>query len=411
VVRVDHTEHAFPRTGDLPFRKSEDIVAIFIMVSLLHILSYAGGAAGFIFVTLSLASGLLWIAELIEEHSRTAKVVGMRAIYVIIGLQVLLLIVDQLPPLLILFSILCHLVYLQNFTASWPFISLTSARFLTSCCLVVADHFLWFFYFAEKAQSAKRYNRAPKYRYGQKKDPAEIVPTFMDVAAFFAICVWLVPLFLFLSLSANDNALPSFGGDPSMVGTPSGEPRTNPIDLSASPTVASTQYKAYPGTTAARRSLLKSILAPVLSLLPRIRRRTRQEEGLIAPRTPVRGNTPVQSPSLSHASYTPWGGPDDTPGGATPAFTERVNSSFGLGGKGTMLLTPPPPRRVNSDINIASPSKTATTPRTSTESPRSITGNAVASSINTSASVGGTSLRRATSANPELDSGKARADY
>lgn len=33
----------------------------------------------------------------------------------------------------------------------------------------------------------------------------------MDVAAFFAICVWFVPLFLFLSLSANDNALPSFG--------------------------------------------------------------------------------------------------------------------------------------------------------------------------------------------------------
>ncbi len=28
------------------------------------------------------ANGLLWIAELIEEHSRTAKLVGMRAIYV-----------------------------------------------------------------------------------------------------------------------------------------------------------------------------------------------------------------------------------------------------------------------------------------------------------------------------------------
>lgn len=32
---------------------------------------------------------------------------------------------------------------------------------------------------------------------------------FMDVAAFFGICVWAAPLFLFLSLSANDNALPS----------------------------------------------------------------------------------------------------------------------------------------------------------------------------------------------------------
>lgn len=32
--------------------------------------------------------------------------------------------------------------------------------------------------------------------------------TFMDIATFFGVCVWLVPLFLFLSLSANDNALP-----------------------------------------------------------------------------------------------------------------------------------------------------------------------------------------------------------
>ena len=32
---------------------------------------------------------------------------------------------------------------------------------------------------------------------------------FMEVAAFFGILVWSVPLFLFLSLSANDNALPS----------------------------------------------------------------------------------------------------------------------------------------------------------------------------------------------------------
>ena len=29
-----------------------------------------------------LASGLLWISELIEEHSKLAKTVGIRAIYV-----------------------------------------------------------------------------------------------------------------------------------------------------------------------------------------------------------------------------------------------------------------------------------------------------------------------------------------
>ncbi|CAG8450938.1 62_t:CDS:2 [Funneliformis mosseae] len=33
---------------------------------------------------------------------------------------------------------------------------------------------------------------------------------FVDIAAFFGICVWLIPFSYFISLSANDNALPSF---------------------------------------------------------------------------------------------------------------------------------------------------------------------------------------------------------
>lgn len=127
----------------------------------------------------------------------------------IIVLHILLYLIDGLPLLLVLFSIAAHLVYLQNFTSTWPFISLTSARFLGSCCMVVADHFLWFFYFAEKAQEAKRYNSSSR-RFRQAVG-GKAGPTFMDVAAFFAVCVWFVPLFLFLSLSANDNVLPRMG--------------------------------------------------------------------------------------------------------------------------------------------------------------------------------------------------------
>jgi type IV secretory pathway TrbD component len=33
----------------------------------------------------------------------------------------------------------------------------------------------------------------------------------MDIAAFFGLCVWLVPFAYFISLSANDNALPTSG--------------------------------------------------------------------------------------------------------------------------------------------------------------------------------------------------------
>lgn len=130
---------------------------------------------------------------------------------VIIVLHALLYITDGLPFAHTVFSIFCHLVYLQHFSSTWPYISLTSPVFLVSCLLVVVDHFIWFFHFANVAAEAKKY-RAAKYRYQHQPASArKSVPSFMDVVAFFAICVWFIPLFLFLSLSANDNVIPSFG--------------------------------------------------------------------------------------------------------------------------------------------------------------------------------------------------------
>jgi Transmembrane adaptor Erv26 len=44
------------------------------------------------------------------------------------------------------------------------------------------------------------------------RGPQSRIPGFADIATFFAICVWLAPLFLFLSLSAADNTLPTSTG-------------------------------------------------------------------------------------------------------------------------------------------------------------------------------------------------------
>ncbi|KAI9574632.1 phosphatidylinositol phosphate phosphatase [Boletus coccyginus] len=176
---------------------------------LLHYLSYVAAVAAFVFVTLSLASGLLYISELIEEHSRPAKLIGQRAIYTIITLHALLYVTDSLPLLQTTFSIICHIVYLQNFSSHWPLISLTSASFISSCALAVTNHFLWFTHFSHLARDARL-----GYRH---RGSVSSAPGFTDIATFFGICVWLVPLFLFLSLSANDNALPTSSGvvDPS----------------------------------------------------------------------------------------------------------------------------------------------------------------------------------------------------
>ncbi|KAF8261208.1 transmembrane adaptor Erv26-domain-containing protein, partial [Lactarius quietus] len=165
--------------------------------------------AAFLFVTLSLASGLLWLSELIEEHSKLAKALGKKGIYVIISIHVLLAFTDALPLHKIAFSILCHVVYLQNFSHTWPVISLTSPSFVASCILVVADHFMWFFHFARRAHEAREAAHKA-YRGGPVVRP----PTFGDMATFFGLCVWLTPLFLFLSLSANDNTLPTAGEYP-----------------------------------------------------------------------------------------------------------------------------------------------------------------------------------------------------
>lgn len=113
---------------------------------------------------------------------------------------------DRLPLLQTLFSIICHLVYLQNFSNTWPLISLTSISFLASCVLVISNHFAWFFYFA-------RVNNSAQHLRTYRGIPAD-THSFTEIASFFGICVWFIPLYLFLSLSANDNALPTTTGKP-----------------------------------------------------------------------------------------------------------------------------------------------------------------------------------------------------
>ncbi|PPQ65580.1 hypothetical protein CVT26_000529 [Gymnopilus dilepis] len=245
--------------------------------------SYFAVVAAFAFVTLSLASGLLYVSELIEEHSRLAKIIGQRSIYVIMVLHVIFYFTDSLPLLHTLFSLACHVVYLQNFSSTWPLISLTSVSFLASCVLVIADHFIWFFYFARITNEA-RHARVYRGRYVE-------APGFTEIASFFAICVWYTPLFLFLSLSANDNALPTT----TVPTIQTGQPRT---------------------------SLIRSIFS-VFSFdgsIPRLRpSRKNTSEGIIAPRSPNPPRTPIPSgtlslpgsPSLRPVAYPP---PPRSPG-------------------------------------------------------------------------------------------------
>jgi len=125
---------------------------------------------------------------------------------VIIVLHIVLYISDSLPLPHTLFSIACHIIYLQNFSSTWPFISLSSLSFIASCGLAILDHFIWFFYFSHLTREARQVSHI----YRSPTRPSSL--GFSDIATFFGVCVWLIPLFLFLSLSANDHALPTSSG-------------------------------------------------------------------------------------------------------------------------------------------------------------------------------------------------------
>ncbi|KAF9268183.1 DUF396-domain-containing protein [Marasmius fiardii PR-910] len=254
-------------------------------MGLLYYVSYLAIVVVFAFVTLSLASGLLYISELIEEHSRVAKTVGQRGTYVVIALHLIFYVTDSLPFLQTIFSLVCHVIYLQNFSNTWPVISLSSFSFLASCILVIVDHFMWFFYFAQITQDARN------YRYRGRAGPH--VPSFTEIATFFGLCVWLVPLFLFLSLSANDNALPTSLNTP---GTPS--------------------LNAAQQTNQPRVSLFRSLLSFTSFLPATIRPKdSRTPEGLIAP---------PQSPSPHTFLRPQTGGSSSFSGGMTPPRSPAI---------------------------------------------------------------------------------------
>lgn len=71
--------------------------------------------------------------------------------------------------------------------------------------LVLINHYFWFRHFSALQQQS--YSRMSSV-YDQPD-----VPSFTEIAAFFGLCVWLIPFALFVSLSASDNVLPTMGSE------------------------------------------------------------------------------------------------------------------------------------------------------------------------------------------------------
>lgn len=167
---------------------------------ILQALSLVGVVVGFTFLVLAIASGLYYISELVEEHSEPTKRILRRLIFAVAGVHIGLWLFDGFPFWLTVFSVFSYWVYLQNLH-KFPYVQVISPTFLSSCVLVVANHFLWFNHFHNP------YIPPLEVRLQHNYTPPRI-PSFVEVCSFFGLCVWFIPFALFVSLSAHDNLLP-----------------------------------------------------------------------------------------------------------------------------------------------------------------------------------------------------------
>ncbi|KAM3074388.1 erv26 superfamily protein [Clarireedia jacksonii] len=124
-----------------------------------------------------------------------------RMIYGVIGLQILLCLVDGFSFKLSALSVFSHVVYLGNMRR-FPIVRLSDPLFITSCALVVVNHYLWFVHFSSgPLPPTQSIYDTPEY------------PDFTQIASYFGLCVWMTPFALFVSLSASDNVLPTMGSE------------------------------------------------------------------------------------------------------------------------------------------------------------------------------------------------------
>jgi hypothetical protein len=159
---------------------------------------YAGAYLFVLFFAVCLATGLYYLAELVEEYTRLTRKIISYAIKVVIGLHVLLLFVDRLPVIPIIVGVASHAVY-YRLLKTFPYISLTAPDFLGSVGLLILSHVAWirFFY----------------------TDPRCIYVSMEWTFGFMLVMVWIVPFAFFISLAANESVLPGGGGSYSAFGS------------------------------------------------------------------------------------------------------------------------------------------------------------------------------------------------
>ncbi|CAF2372941.1 unnamed protein product [Rotaria sp. Silwood2] len=137
-------------------------------------------------LTISVAAGMYYVAELIEEYTSVAKRIVRFILIIVTCLNILLAVLETQFTLT-----LCSIGFLSNIIyffilANFPVIGFLSPTFLFSMVLLIIHHYCAFSFFNN--------NYYP----------------FPEILAYFTIFVWMIPFCFVLSLSANDYVLPQY---------------------------------------------------------------------------------------------------------------------------------------------------------------------------------------------------------
>eukprot|EP00736_Rhodelphis_marinus_P002552 Rmarinus@m.8400 len=167
--------------------------------SFFTLLVYASGYLAFAFGVLCLACGLYYLAELIEEYTALTKKILTYTIYSLFGVHLLLWLWEGFPIQFVLVGIIAHAAYC-SLLKTFPHFQWASVEFVSSVAMAIVNHMSWFYFFTHD-------------------DSRYYTHRIATLSAFFFSCVWLVPFMFFLSISANEQVLPTQGSGSSISQT------------------------------------------------------------------------------------------------------------------------------------------------------------------------------------------------
>lgn len=160
--------------------------------SLFVVVVYVSAYLMLLFGAICLACGLYYLVELAEEYTRLTKRLIRAAVRCELALHFLLWAYERMWLVPNAVGVAAHVSYLV-LLRSFPYIEPASPAFLTSCALFAASNVVWYRYFHADPEFFWRYRVGPT----------------ASITSFYFLCVWLVPLAFFVSLTVNDAVLPS----------------------------------------------------------------------------------------------------------------------------------------------------------------------------------------------------------